>query len=59
VPAYHLARETMQAQQFANLIRVSRRQEDLVTPSFKPFDDGYEKRHVRRVIEVDPNFLLG
>ena len=59
VPAHDLAREPMQAQQFANLVGVARRQKDLETPSFKPFDDGDEKRYVRRIIQVDPYFPGG
>jgi hypothetical protein len=50
--------EMMKLQELANLVGISSRQQDSVTPFLKYLNDGYKKRNVGRVIYINPDLLL-
>jgi hypothetical protein len=53
---HSLALETHALGQLAHLERVPCREHDFMPALLQLANDGLEERHVRRVIEIDPNF---
>src|ERR1019366_6942857 len=58
VAAYHLTGQMEELEQFANLVHVTGRQHQLDPLLLQLIDDGKKEGYVRRIVDIDPDFVL-
>jgi hypothetical protein len=57
VAPYYLAGEMVKLQEFTDLVGIPGREDDFIPFLLELFDNWQEKRDVRRIIQIDPDFF--